>query len=244
MEVTPGFTYKIKNNLYKVPENLVFTDKQHCITQKQIDGLYDLLQVVTTLFNKKNIKFFAIAGTLISVIRHKCFMPWDDDIDVGFFKEDYEKIKKLKFSLFRKGYNLIECVPGFVIQNIMAPSVAMDLFMIDYNNRTGHVEYAAPMDENGGSTFMAAKYWPKEYFLESEIKNMKYVKFCTDLDILVPDDSENILKRSYSKNVMTEVRGVPSTKVHIFRPVQAVIPFVQKFVPLCVLDHVTRKTLM
>ena len=49
------------------------------------------LVVLGEVCSKLGVKFFAYGGTLIGAVRHKGFVPWDDDLDVGMMRTDYNK---------------------------------------------------------------------------------------------------------------------------------------------------------
>lgn len=50
--------------------------------------------------NENNLTYFGLAGTGIGALRHGGFIPWDDDIDVGLLRADYEKV----IEIFKRDY--------------------------------------------------------------------------------------------------------------------------------------------
>lgn len=57
--------------------------------------LVDMLSWFHNLCKDNNITYYAVGGTALGAIRHNGFIPWDDDIDVGIPRNDYDKFIKL-----------------------------------------------------------------------------------------------------------------------------------------------------
>ncbi len=119
------------------------------------DGLFEIMVAIDDLCEKYNIGYFLDSGTLLGAVRHKDFIPWDDDADLAMTRDNFEKFCRVASELpepFRfvlpteyNGY-FFDFVPRIIntefplreetdadiAQNSYQNRLAVDIFIIDH----------------------------------------------------------------------------------------------------------------
>ena len=69
-----------------------------------------ILKYLIEICEEHDLTYFLYGGTLIGAVRHQGFIPWDDDIDVIMFREDFEKLNKILEKNIDEKYRFMNCL--------------------------------------------------------------------------------------------------------------------------------------
>ncbi len=61
--------------------------------------LAEMAQVFHRFCVSHNLTYYMLGGTLLGAVRHRGFIPWDDDMDFGMPREDYERMLTLRHKI-------------------------------------------------------------------------------------------------------------------------------------------------
>tara|TARA_Y100000389_G_scaffold24758_1_gene21459 strand:- start:34774 stop:35544 length:771 start_codon:yes stop_codon:yes gene_type:complete len=176
--------------------------------------LLDILEKSIKIFDKHNINYWAIGGTLLGSIREGKIIDHDDDIDLSIDYKDKIKIKNNTnnilndfeyvglhiafyvsdinydhvFKIFKKNKNYpkhLEYGKNNAITNEYSNYIFIDVFPFKMNNNKYTYTYE-PHRES----------WPKSYFLDGEIFPLKKNKL-NNVEISVPNKSVLFLERFF-----------------------------------------------
>lgn len=77
-------------------DELIYFDEQYDDTPNKIQKLVlEVVLDIDRICKKHNIQYFLAGGTLLGAIRHKGFIPWDDDADLMMTREEFNKFEQV-----------------------------------------------------------------------------------------------------------------------------------------------------
>ncbi|WP_081646651.1 LicD family protein [Butyrivibrio sp. AD3002] len=65
-----------------------------------------ILKEIDRVCKTEGIMYFVSGGTFLGAVRHNGFIPWDNDVDIGMFRDDYERFLKIAQDKFKEPYKL------------------------------------------------------------------------------------------------------------------------------------------
>jgi lipopolysaccharide cholinephosphotransferase len=137
------------------------------LNQKQIEQLrekeLELLRQFISVCDKLHLKYFVAEGTLLGAVRHRGFIPWDDDIDVGMLRSDYEFFLK-------QGQDYLP--EGVFLQTHETDPEYMHCFAKLRNSNTTFIELSSKdLNINHG---IYIDVFPFDYYPDSRLNGMIY----------------------------------------------------------------------
>lgn len=66
-----------------------------------------VFKYTVSFLEQHHLRYVACGGTVLGAVRHKNFIPWDDDIDIYMPRADYERLLDLKQEVWRDGFDVL-----------------------------------------------------------------------------------------------------------------------------------------
>tara|TARA_Y100000996_G_scaffold415277_1_gene409116 strand:- start:4143 stop:5747 length:1605 start_codon:yes stop_codon:yes gene_type:complete len=167
-------------------------------------ALYRILKRFDQVMKDQNIKYFLDSGSLLGAYRDKGIIHYDDDLDIGVLKEEYDKIRDWEdkdYSLELNRNDTIYCYEQNMVNGLFIEKKTgtyIDIFCFKKINK-GDNRYFTTFVHIGKDARKGAEE-NRMYCRKSEIYPLKKMQFGVDF-YPVPNKTELILKRLYGDDL-------------------------------------------
>lgn len=102
----------------------------------------EMLKKVDTICRKYEIKYFLAWGSMLGAVRHHGFIPWDDDIDIGMLREDYERLRQVPKEEWEDLYELVDPSDNNILHRYAYPQLYKkdSVFVTEYHYKHDHMK--------------------------------------------------------------------------------------------------------
>lgn len=119
--------------LYQYPPEVL-----HALQRTELE----MLKTVDRICRKYNIRYFLTWGSMLGALRHQGFIPWDDDIDIGMLREDYEQLRKVPDTEWEGMYELVDPTDKNELHRYAYPQLYKkgSVFVTEYHYKHDHMK--------------------------------------------------------------------------------------------------------
>lgn len=146
----------------------------------------NILRTIDSICQDNKIKYFMCGGTMLGAIRHKGFIPWDDDIDIALLRPDYEKlITILKTQTKYEWLKLLDVdTSGYYYTFAKAVDTTTTAKMEDNTTEHGLWVDIFPYDNLPNDSKLRKKYLTRGYYYRSIIQSITFDSTAKDVKFL------------------------------------------------------------
>lgn len=184
---------------------------------------------VKRICEKNNIKYYLIAGSLLGAVRHGGFIPWDDDMDIGMLRADYDQFIKvceeeLDKRFFLQTWDTDSEYPMPYAKIRLRGTHFVEAFSESANMNNGIFVDIFPYD-NAPDSILLRKAQGIKYFTcsrmlwikkgmgknikaESRMKNLKYTVFSLVSNLFSYDNTKKYFEHTLRKYNKKDTKGI------------------------------------
>lgn len=154
------------------------------LRQVQQDSII-LLSEIDKICKNNNIEYWLDFGSLLGAIRHKGFIPWDDDCDVSMINSDYRKFANIVNSDEYSDFECIEHIKNGVLyfRSKSNKNIEIDIFSYD------------DFEDRICKSFKPTELFPREglFIPKNIVLPTKRINF-EDIELNIPNDADSYLR--------------------------------------------------
>ena len=129
----------------------------------------NILDEIDRICKKNKLNYFLIGGTLLGAVRHKGFIPWDDDLDIAMPRDDYEKFISIAPEELKNNYYLDDISTNTYYSLIFAKVRERNSIIISETSREGEGIWVDIFPFDSTNHF-------HDYYIKTKWKKVKLLK--------------------------------------------------------------------